>query len=72
MKYKFRTTEITVHREDDKSTISELSTRVSIHDEGGGEFVSVSQVNIGEIDINPDEWPMLRQAIDEMIKECQQ
>ena len=52
---------------------SEFATHIRIADEAGGEYVEVEQngrTDIGKIAINPDEWPMLREAIDLMIGEC--
>jgi len=54
---------------------SEMATTVEIVDEAAGEFVEVEQhgrVDIGKIQINPEEWPALREAIDRMIKECRE
>jgi len=52
----------------------ESATFVAIHDEGGGDFVEVSQTPSDRlrhtIAIDPDEWPMLRRAIDQMIAAC--
>jgi hypothetical protein len=48
-------------------------TCISIEDESGGEFVTVSQQGddvVGKIAINPEEWPALRDAIEKMIKGC--
>jgi len=52
---------------------SEMATRVEIVDEAGGEYVEVSQhgrPDLGKISINPEEWPMLRDAIDSMVAQC--
>ena len=73
MKYITRATEIAVLPEHEMLT-SELTTHVRIVDEGGGEFVEVSQhgrTDIGKIQINPDEWQALRDTIDQMIPLCQ-
>ena len=48
---------------------SEQSTTVSIRDDGGGEFVEVSQES-GRISLDPDEWPAMRAAIDAMVYAC--
>lgn len=53
---------------------SEMCTEVYIESEGAGEFVIVEQharVDLGKIAINPDEWPALRDAINQMIGECE-
>lgn len=70
--YITRTTQITVMPKDE-ATYSELSTTVTIEDEASGEFVTVEQhgrTDLGKIAINPEEWPMLRAAINRMVKEC--
>ena len=69
--YKTRTTQIMVHPADSPTILSEMVTRVSVDDEGGGEFVRVEQANTGAILINPDEWPAIRDAIDRMVGECE-
>lgn len=49
------------------------STRVEITDEAAGEFVVVTQstdCSSGRIELDPGEWPVLRAAIDRMIREC--
>ena len=52
----------------------ESATFVSISDEGGGDFVEVSQTPLDRLNqiiaIDPDEWPTLRLAIDKMIAAC--
>lgn len=55
-----------------ESIFSDQSTTVLIEDEGAGEFVVISQnrIEYGKIAIDPEEWEMLRAAIDRMIKEC--
>lgn len=56
-----------------EAIFSERATVVRIEDEAGGEYVVVSQDSVperGNIAINPEEWPELREAIDRMVKEC--
>ena len=48
---------------------SEQAYMVEIDDEAGGEFVVVSDCE-GKIRLNPEEWPALRRAINQMVKEC--
>ena len=50
---------------------SEQAYTVEIDDEGGGEFIIVSDF-AEKIRINAKEWPALREAIDRMVKECRQ
>lgn len=70
--YEIRTTALTVAPAGD-STYSEMATTIAIADEAAGEFVEVKQhgrIDIGKIQINPEEWPALRDAIDRLIAEC--
>ena len=47
------------------------STHIEIYDEGGGEFIKVVQPHgSDDIRIEPDEWSVIRAAIDKLIKEC--
>lgn len=58
---------------DGEPLFSETATTVEIEDEAGGEFVEVSQhgfTDAGKIQINPEEWPALRAAINRMVREC--
>jgi hypothetical protein len=55
-------------------SFSEMATKVFIEDEAGGEFVIVEQcgrTDLGKIAINPEEWPVLRAAIDQMVAACE-
>ena len=51
------------------TVLSEFSTRVEIQDEGGGEFVEVSQES-KSISIDKTEWPRIKAAIDRLVKNC--
>ena len=67
-----RYTQITVAPEGDP-IFSEQATHISIEDEACGEYVRVTQYGAKakyEININPEEWPILRDAIDTMIAAC--
>lgn len=68
MNYQTRITQMTVCPEGE-SLFSEQATRVEIDDEGGGEFVTVIQT-IGKIQISPEEWRPLCDAINKMIEQC--
>jgi hypothetical protein len=52
----------------------EHATQIEIVDDASGEYVKVSQHNDhaenGQICIDPDQWPMLSDAITDMISEC--
>lgn len=72
MKYETRVTALVVLPVG-QPTFSEMATTVEIADEAAGEFVEVKQrgrIDIGKIQINPEEWPALREAIDRMIAGC--
>jgi hypothetical protein len=55
---------------------SEMGFAVEIQDDGGGEFVvlrgqaSSTSDATQEVRIDPDDWPSLRAAINNMISEC--
>ena len=56
-----------------REIFSDGITIVELDDESAGEFVVVRQPHNderGEIRIDPDEWPVLRDAIDRLVKEC--
>ena len=67
---KTRITQIAVapegaHLYDDRSTL------VEIDDEGGGEFIKVSQPSCAaEISFCLDEWPAIRTAVNKLVKGC--
>lgn len=68
MTYEMRATKIVVQEHGD-SIYGVGATTIAIDDEGNGEFLAVYQGS-NEIRINPDEWPTIRKAIDQMIKKC--
>jgi hypothetical protein len=43
------------------------ATSIEIDDEGGGEFIVISQSEGRSTRIEKDEWPFLREAINEMM-----
>lgn len=45
------------------------ATSIEIDDEGGGEYISISQTSGNVIKIDKDEWPFLREAIEEMMEQ---
>lgn len=73
MTYETRITRIVVHKTQE-SIHGESATTIEIGDLGGGEFVTLTQNADGDseymITIDPDEWPTIRKAIDQMVKEC--
>ena len=54
----------------------EQATTIEIDDEAGGEFIRVRQCPDGEpeavININPEEWPLIRSAINRAVRLCQE
>ena len=55
---------------DGEPIFCERATRIEIDDEAGGEFVVLRQNEDGKITIDPSEWPLLRAAINRMVKQC--
>ena len=72
MKYEKRITRVTIAPKG-AEIIDRMAMHVEIETEGAGEYVAVSQV-LGErnsrIGIDAEEWPLLRETIDEMIAQC--
>lgn len=67
---KTRITQLTVASES-VELYGDRSTIIEITDEGGGEFITVTQPDgAAEIRIDADEWPAIRRAIDKLFKEC--
>jgi hypothetical protein len=73
MEYETRTLKIGVVSKGEP-IFHESMTEIEIVDEAGGEFLKISQCrdekDTQEILIDPTEWPILRKAIDRMVKEC--
>ncbi len=72
MGFERRVTAVTVCKKGEP-IFSDYATRVEIVDEAAGEFVEVSQAGReggGKIAIASNEWPALRDAIDELIAAC--
>lgn len=65
-----RTTSVLLNKVGEAS-YSDKNWQVDIVDEGGGEFLEITQFN-GEskIRLDPSEWEPLKNLIDKMIKEC--
>ena len=70
MNYENRVTEITILPANEP-LFCERATKVRIDDEAAGEFLIVSQchdsIKPGEIAIESDEWPAIRDVIDSMV-----
>jgi len=71
MKYIKRTVKWSVTREKEP-LFDELATDIEITDEAAGEFVEVKQhlEGNGKIQIDPEEWPAIREAINCAVKLC--
>ena len=67
-----RVTKLTI-TPDGEPLFSEQATDVLIEDIAAGEFVVVEQRadGMGKIAIDPDEWPVIRAAINRMVRGCQ-
>ena len=56
---------------DGENIFCEAATRVGIDDGGAGEFVILRHIDSGEkFSIDPSEWPLLRAAINRLVKQC--
>ena len=71
MKYIKRAIKWTVVREKEP-LFDVLATDIEIVGEGAGEFVEVTQhtEESGKVQIDPEEWPAIREAIDCAVKLC--
>lgn len=72
--YHARVTALAVVLTRENCLFAETTTHVRLEDEAAGEFVVVEQSGddgLGKIHIDPTEWPVLRQAINRMVDECQ-
>jgi hypothetical protein len=63
-----RVKSIIIHPEG-RPIYDEMATTIEIDDEAGGEFVVIKQHD-KVIAINPEEWPVIRDAISEMVSAC--
>lgn len=74
MDYETRITKLTVLPKG-QPLFSEQATSIEIEDEAAGEFVVVSQDHDGDekkIQITPEEWPYVRDAIEKLIANCKE
>ena len=67
--YETRRTKVTVVRQG-QAICDESAIEVEIVDEAAGEFLAMRQAGGSPIEIDPDQWPSLRQTIDELFSEC--
>jgi hypothetical protein len=69
-----RVTQLTILPEG-KAIFEEEATQVEIDDDAGGEYVVIKQdyEPKGEqrIEINPEEWPEIRRAVNRIVKEIE-
>lgn len=71
-KHECRVTQYSIGRTGDP-IYAEGTIRVDIDDEAGGEFIVLKQDSLHQdahIAIDPDEWPLVRKAIDKLVKAC--
>jgi hypothetical protein len=70
MSYQTRITQMTITPEGEP-IFSERATQISIDDEADGEYIVIKQpTRSGDgISIAPEEWPIVRAAIDNMFAE---
>ena len=66
MSYETRTLKIAVCIKGE-AIFHEGTTEIEIIDEAAGEFLKITQSNE---EVDPHEWPMLKAAIEKIIKEC--
>ena len=53
---------------------AEHATHIGIADEAGGCFVEIRQeggLKLGTIQIDVEEWPLIREAVEELLAECE-
>lgn len=69
--YQLRYTQLTVLPKGEP-IFSEMATVVEITDDAAGEYVSVEQHidNCNKVRIAPEEWPVIKEAIELMISHC--
>jgi hypothetical protein len=76
VKLEARTTQVTIVPEGER-LFSEQATILTIEDEAAGEFLRIEQprdknTEKNEIRISPEEWPTIRETMDQLIKECRE
>lgn len=65
MKYQTRITKLTVLPANEP-IFSEQASHISIEDEAAGEFIEIQQAD-GTIKIDPEEWPAIKQAVEQLL-----
>ena len=57
-----------------KQLFDEGTTKISLEDDAAGEYIVLQQfadsLENGQMKLDPDEWPVVRKAIDRMVKSC--
>lgn len=74
--YETRVIEVMVNKKGEQ-VFSDHATRVRIVDESAGEFVEIDQGSYeharpGVLRICADEWPLIREAVDQMLSQCRE
>ncbi|MBM4311424.1 MAG: hypothetical protein FJ119_10835 [Deltaproteobacteria bacterium] len=74
MKYETIVTQVMVC-EAGKELFDATATEISLLDEAAGGMVSIKQScdysGAGEVRFDPDEWPTVRAAINDMVQRCE-
>ena len=69
------TTAITVLPEGEP-IFSEMATTIKIEDDAAGPFISIQQssdnLDKGKVNFDEKEWPMVKEAVEELLKVCEQ
>ena len=75
--YTIRVTRLTVLPENEP-IFSEMATHFTIDDEAAGEFIEIQQQSGSiqamdqKIQINPEEWPVFKEAIETLLAEMKE
>ncbi len=67
---KIRTTQLTITPENE-SIYHERATNISVQDEGGGEFIAITQDG-QEVTFDVEEWPHIVEAVERIIAEMKE
>lgn len=73
IKYITRTTSIAVVPES-QPLFSEQATKISITDEGGGEYITITQsgyTDENKISLEANEWPTIKEGIEKLLTEIE-
>ena len=72
--FKIRVTRLTIAPEGEP-IFSESVTHIDIEDEAAGEYIKLRQIHDqsqpGEVSIVPSDWPLIKEAVETLMKELQ-